>query len=118
MKTKPAQQTLIELRGGEVMNEMSLAIKEAVMAAHYHRKPATVTLTLTIKPMGTQGVSDALEMIADVDTKLPKQPNPSTLMFIDADGNPSPNHDPHPQPRHQHVRSPQIRPCTRPHHHR
>lgn len=89
MKIKPAQATLNELRDGQVMNELAQAIHDAMAAAHHFRKAATVNLSITIKPMGTQGVSDAFEVVAEVDTKLPKPQPPSTLMFVDDDGNPS-----------------------------
>jgi 5,10-methenyltetrahydromethanopterin hydrogenase len=89
LKIKPAQATLNELRDGEVMNELAQAIHDATGAAQHFRKPATVTLSITFKPMGTEGVSDAFAVIAEVDTKLPKAQPPITLMFIDEDGNTS-----------------------------
>ena len=89
MKIKPAQATLNELRDGQVMNELAQAIHDAMGAAHHFHKAASVNLSITFKPMGTEGVSDAFEVVAVVDTKLPKANPPSTLMFKDEEGNPS-----------------------------
>jgi hypothetical protein len=93
MKIKSAQATLNELRDGQVMIDLAQAIHDAMGAAQQHRKEAKATLTISFRPMGTSGVSDAFEVIAEVDTKLPKQSPPSTLMFCDIDGNPTRTQD-------------------------
>jgi len=90
---RPAQATLNELRDGTVMNELAVAIHDAMAAVGEHNKAATVNLSITIRPLGTKGVSGAFEMLADVSTKLPKAEPPSTLFFKDADGNPSRQQD-------------------------
>jgi hypothetical protein len=90
---RPAQATLNELRDGQVMVELAQGIHDAIGAAQYHRKEAKVVLTITFAPMGTQGVSNAVEVIGCVDTKLPKIAPPSTLMFLDLEGNPSRQQD-------------------------
>ena len=90
---RPAQATLNELRDGQVMIELAASIHEAINAAQHHRKESQVVLTITFAPMGTQGVSNALEVIGVVDTKLPKLAPPSTLMFLDVEGNPSRQQD-------------------------
>lgn len=83
----PAIVTLNALRDGHVMNELTDALHEATMAVEAHGKPATVTLTITIKQIGTQGVSDAMEVIGEVGSKLPKPALPTTLFFVNGDGN-------------------------------
>lgn len=87
MKIKPAQATLNELRDGQVMNELAQALHDALGAVKEHRKGAEVSLTISIKPLGNKGVSDAYEVIAEVTSKLPKAPPPSTLFFEDSDSN-------------------------------
>ena len=93
MKVIPAQVTLNALREGQVMNELAQAFHDAMIAVEDHRKPADVTLSITFKPLGTKGVSDAVEVTAEVVTKLPKAPLPSTMFFRDVDGNPSRQRD-------------------------
>lgn len=89
MKIKSAQATLNALEKGQVMNDMAKSIHDAMAAVKEHMKPATITLTLTIRPLGTKGVSDAVEFIGEVSEKLPKPAPPGTLFFFDDDGNPS-----------------------------
>lgn len=91
-KILPAQVTLNALRDGQVMNELAQHIHDASCAMLQHGKAASVTLTLTFKP--TEGVSQGLKnapmlVTAEVTSKLPKTPPPDTLMFADADGNPT-----------------------------
>jgi len=88
---RPFTAILAELRDGHVVVELSQAIHEAMAAVKEHGKAAKIHLTVEIKPLGTKGVSDALEFTAEVATKLPKADPPSTLFFADADGNPSRN---------------------------
>jgi hypothetical protein len=89
MKIIPAETTLKTLRDGQVMAEMAQAIHEAMAAVDHLRKPATINLCLTIKPFGTDGVSDAVGIVAKVTKKLPQAEQPCTLFFADADGNPT-----------------------------
>ena len=89
MNIRPAVATLNDLQGGHLMNRLGEAIHEAMGAVQEHNKPATITLTIEVKPYGERGVSDAVTFHADVATKLPKQSPPATLFFRDADGNPS-----------------------------
>jgi len=90
---KPAQATLNSLRDGQVMNELAQSIHDATAAVQQFGKAAEVCLTIKLRPLGSKGVSDAIEAVADVSTKLPKQEPPSTLFFIDRDGNPSRTQD-------------------------
>ena len=96
MKIKSAQATLNELRDGHVLNELAQSIHNAMKAVATFRKPAEITLSITIKPLGNEGVSDAVEFIAEVTEKLPKAKPPSTLFFVDGDGNPSKQRDKQP----------------------
>ena len=97
MKITPAQVTLNALRDGQVMNEMAQAIQHAMDNVNEFRKPAEINLCITIRPLGTEGVSDAVEIIGDVQEKLFKPKPPSTLFFRDADGAPSRQRDRQPE---------------------
>ena len=90
---KSFTETLIELRNGQIVIEMSQAMSDALLAVQEFNKGAEVCLTLKIKPLGTKGVSDAVEVTAEVSTKLPKAEIASTLFFINADGQPSRTQD-------------------------
>lgn len=90
---RPALDTLRELRAGEVMDELAVHIHRALAAVSEHGKPAEIALTIKVKPLGTKGVSDAVEFVAEVSSKLPRAEPPSTLFFVDASGNPSRRQD-------------------------
>ncbi len=92
MQIKPAQVTLNALRDGQVMNELAAAIHEATCAVRDHNKPAEITLVVRLKPL--KGVSTHLMEApivaeAEITTKLPKPELPTTLFYIDGDGNPT-----------------------------
>lgn len=112
MKVKSAQATLIELRDGQVLNELAQSIHNAMQAVETFRKPAEVTLSITIKPLGTEGVSDAVEFIAEVTEKLPKAKPPSTLFFVDGDGNPSKQREKQPDLSGLNVVAPSANPAA------
>jgi hypothetical protein len=83
---------IAELRGGQVVTEMSAAIHDAVAAVREHNKKATVTLTLVIAPASNQQLREpAITIVPEVDAKLPEAPGDATLFFVDSDGNPSRN---------------------------
>lgn len=71
------------------MNELAQAIHDAMEAVGIHNKAATVTLTMEIKPIGTQGVANAVGITGKVAKKLPEAELPTTLFFRDSDGNPT-----------------------------
>lgn len=85
MNKRAAQTILAELRGGQVLNQLTDAIHAASIASHELHKPATVTLRITIKPEGTKGVSDAFAVLAEVDAKLPEPEPPANLFYFDED---------------------------------
>lgn len=89
MNIKPAQATLNALREGQVMNELAQAFFDATQAVKEHGKAATVTLTLTFKPLKevARGLMDPpIVCAADVETKLPKQEPPTTLFYASDEG--------------------------------
>lgn len=85
MNKQPAQVILAKLRGGQILNQLTDELHTATCVAHDLHKPATVTLTITIKPEGTEGVSQALAVTADVSSKLPRKDPPASLFFFDED---------------------------------
>jgi hypothetical protein len=85
MNKKPAQTILTQLRGGLVLNQLTDELHAATVAAHEQHKAATVTLTITIKPEGTKGVSDALLVTGTVASKLPEREQPGHLFFFNED---------------------------------
>lgn len=87
MNKQPAQVLLAKLRGGEILNRLTDELYTAAVVAHDMRKPATVTLSITIRPEGTAGVSDLLAVAADVTTKLPRRdPQESPFFFNEDEG--------------------------------
>lgn len=82
---------LPELRQGNVIQEMSAGLHEAIAAVKSLGKPAEVTLTIKVARFNKdqQVVDPPITIVATVDTKLPKQEPPASLYFIDADGNPT-----------------------------
>lgn len=89
-----AQATLAALREGQVMLELAQAFHDAAAAVKYHDKPATIKIEITVAPIKNigQGLADhPITMTAEVTTKLPKDPPPTTVFFVDANGNPTRN---------------------------
>lgn len=92
MQIRPAQVTLNALNGGATMTELAQAIHDATGAVRGQNKPATVTLTISFEPM--KGVAAGLKEApllarAEIATKLPKPELPTTLFYVDDDGNPT-----------------------------
>lgn len=89
---------LSELDNGLVMAALTEQLYSAHQQASATQRPAKVQLTLTIKPAATRatpGVNhgDVLQIIAAIDTKLPKPVHDATIFFVNADGNISRNQD-------------------------
>lgn len=89
---RSALNILAELRGGQVVTELSAAIHDAVSAVREHEKKAVVTLKITIAPSSEQRlVEPAIIIVPEIESKLPTETPDATLFFIDGDGNPSRN---------------------------
>lgn len=89
---RSATNILTELRDGQVITELSGAIHDALSAVKEHNKGAKVILTIEIKPFNeAKLVEPAITMTAEVSKTLPKEVPPSTIFFINDDGNPSRN---------------------------
>lgn len=75
--------TLQMMRGGQVITDLSEALREVTTAVKREGKPGMLTLTLTFSPAGYSG---ALDYVEDIKTKLPKPVRKSTLAFVTEDG--------------------------------
>lgn len=74
---------LRDLRFGEALEELSKEFNGAVLAVEDTGKPATITLTVTVKP----STAGALEVFDDIKVKLPKASKSSSLFFATPEGN-------------------------------
>ena len=93
MNIKPAQITLNALNDGHTMNELAQHIHDVTAAVRAHGKPGEVKLTIKIAPVSGVAhglVESPIVMVAEVASKLPKD-LPSTLFYVDEDGNPTRN---------------------------
>lgn len=89
---KDAFSTLKELQKGVVMDELAVAIHEAVSAVQHHGRAADVILTIRIKPLASKGIEGApLAFTGEVRSKLPQAEAEATVFFVDEDGNPTRN---------------------------
>lgn len=85
VEIRPIQETLSRLREGRVYDLMALELNKIVKAVRDTGKPGKLTLTIDVKPV--HKIAGALELVADVNGKLPKLDPSSDLMFPDDDGN-------------------------------
>jgi hypothetical protein len=89
MNVRPAQATLNEIRGGDLLEEIALQIHEAVAAVNEHQKKAVLTIVLEIDmPKNMKNLSDPyLVMTGECTSKLPRADTAQTLFKVDDDGN-------------------------------
>jgi hypothetical protein len=76
------ENVLKQLRHGEALADLSLALEETIDCVKRSGKPATVTLTLSLKPAG----DDRVFVKDDISTKKPKPAVQDTMFFITPDG--------------------------------
>ena len=84
---RPALAVLSRLRGGQVMDLLSIELNRVVNGVKdcMAGKSGTVTLTLKIEPVKKQ--ANAVFIQAAVTGKAPEDPPDSDLLFYDDDGN-------------------------------
>jgi hypothetical protein len=75
---------LREHRGGHTHDELSDALQSLVAAVTEEGKSGTMTLTISIKPIGK---SDGLEVGAEVKVKAPKAPAGVSIFFPTPENN-------------------------------
>jgi hypothetical protein len=78
---------LAEVRRGEVLDELSQALKQTVAAVRATGKKGKLTLELAISPVtkGEIGESIATYITADVQTKLPRPDKKASIFFTTSD---------------------------------
>lgn len=105
MSARPFMDFLREHRNGATHDELSDALQSLVAAVVEEGKGGTLTLTVSIKPMGRD--SGALEVGTEIKAKPPKSA-PGTSIFF-----PTPENNLHRQdPRQQALELREITPAT------
>ncbi|AOJ09627.1 hypothetical protein [Burkholderia mayonis] len=80
---KPFNDTLVQLRYGELHEELTDAINEVVMKVASTQKAGKITLTLAFK----SGKGGQIEIADELKVTLPKEERGSTIMFATPEGN-------------------------------
>lgn len=84
MGARPFTDTLRDLRGGEVLDELSAKLNEVVGAVTTTGKEGKVTLTLKLKPMNNGAM---LQIDDDITASVPKPATGGTVMFPTPENN-------------------------------
>lgn len=84
-KARPFADFLREQRRGELLNDLTDALHEAVIAVAEHDMPAEVVLKIKIKPAGELG--GAVQVMDELATKLPKPKTNPSVFFITPENN-------------------------------
>jgi hypothetical protein len=78
--------SLLQLhRGGQVLTDLSQAMREAIEAAQAQGKPAGITLKMVFKPAANG--SNAVVVADKIKTTLPEPKPVTSFFFSDAHGN-------------------------------
>lgn len=80
---KPFNDTLVQLRFGELHSELTDAINEIVHKVASTQKAGKLTLTLAFKA----GKGGQIEIVDEMKVTLPKEEKGSTIMFATPEGN-------------------------------
>lgn len=75
---------LQNVRKGQILTDISAALREVSGAVMLVGKPGCVTIKLNISPSSVGG---AMVIADDISTKIPKAPKSSSLFYADKDGN-------------------------------
>jgi hypothetical protein len=78
-------QLLQQHRSGQVLSDLSAAMRQATEAAQLQGKPAGITLKIVIKPAGNG--SGAVVVADQITTKLPVPAAATSFFFADEHGN-------------------------------
>lgn len=84
MARRPFADTLRDLRGGAVLDELAEEMQRVVDAVTTTGLAGTLTLTVTVKP---QPGTDAFLVSDDIKTKLPRVKSKGSLLFPTPEGN-------------------------------
>lgn len=90
MKIRSSVAILNEIRDGAALEELGQAFHDCIANVREHGKPSTITVTITVGTLGENQhklVTPPVIMTAKVKTKLYEPEPPSTIFFVDQDGN-------------------------------
>ncbi len=85
MPRRPAFDTLRDLRGGTVIDELDDKLQALVQSVQRTEKPGKLVLTVHVGP--AKGSSEALVVRADIVAKEPTLTDNGTIMFPTPEGN-------------------------------
>ena len=77
--------TLGDIRNGDVVTDLTEALREVVTRVLETGKKGTLTLKLTVTNV-SRGAGAALQIDDDITTKIPKPSKGASVLFADADG--------------------------------
>jgi hypothetical protein len=84
-KIRPIFDTLRDLRGGTVLDDLGSQLNDLVTAVQETGKGGTLSLTISVKPMASS--RDAVVVTDDIVLKAPRITSAGTVMFPTVDGN-------------------------------
>jgi hypothetical protein len=87
---RPFFDTLRDVRGGEVIDDLSARLQELVHAVQSTNATGSLTLTLEVKPM--KGSTEAVVITDAIKLKAPQLKSKGTVMFPTPEGNLSRQH--------------------------
>lgn len=82
---KPFTSTLVELRGGMLVEEATDQLNALVGSVLDTGKPGKITVTIEIKPFAK--VADAVEVTGEVTTTMPKEKRAAEIFFPTVENN-------------------------------
>lgn len=91
---RPAIDTLRELNGGRLLDDLAVHLVAACNAVRDPHKGAEVNVSIKIKPYsakGTKLIEQPIFFVADVTSKLPQPEKEGRVFFLDQHGNPLSN---------------------------
>jgi hypothetical protein len=83
--TRQFTETLRDIRGGDVVHELTEQLREVVTRVKDTGRPGSLILTLKVKPAAT-GAGTALIIEDDVKIKLPMAAKGATILYANDDG--------------------------------
>lgn len=83
---RPFADTLKELSGGRIHDELSVLLRDVVDAVKLHAKQGSLQLNIKVAPI-SKGNTDQLTVTADVRSKVPASEAKPSFFYPDADGN-------------------------------
>lgn len=83
MAIRPFTDTLTAIRYGLLLDDLSNELNRLTTACMDSGRKGELTLKLTLRP----GKAGQLEIVDDVQVRLPKQERPTTLLYATPEGN-------------------------------